>query len=83
MEQGMIDKAIAAGKSERWITQIENGVVTHVQRIEADEFVVRLLDLPRFASNSELVSDSLARDILRAIGKRQKIRCGEGELIYC
>ncbi len=79
----MIDKAIASGKSERWITQIENGIVTKVQRIEADEFMVRLHDLPRFASNSELVSDLLAREILRAIGKRKKIRCGERELLYC
>lgn len=72
MEQGMIDKAIAAGKSERWITQIENGVVTHVQRIEADEFVVRLLDLPMVCANSELINDPLAREMLLAIEKRRR-----------
>lgn len=72
MEQGMIDKAIAAGKSERWITQIENGVVTHVQRIEVDEFVGRLLDLPSIFANQELVSDQEIMAIIEAIRCRFK-----------
>ncbi len=66
--------------SERWITQIDNGVVTLVQRIEADAFVVRAQDLPMLAANEEVVSDVLAREILRAIGKRGRVRCGADEL---
>lgn len=67
------------GMPERWITQIQGGVVTMVQRIEADAFVVRMQELPMFAANEEIVSDSLAKEILLAIGKRKAIRCGSGE----
>ena len=59
---------------ERWITQIENGVVTLVQRIDADAFAVRPTDLPAVAANSEIVSDQLARKILKAISKRKSFR---------
>ena len=75
MEQGIVTSA-----PERWITQIENGVVTLVQRIEADAFVVRIQDLPALAANEELVSDSLARNILRAINKRGVLRSGSDEV---
>ena len=75
MEHGMLK----GGMPERWITRIENGVVTLVQRIEADAFVVRAQDLPMLAANEEIVTDSLARDILRAIAKRQKVRSGSVE----
>jgi hypothetical protein len=75
MEHGMLK----GGMPERWITQIDNGVVTLVQRIEADAFVVRVQDLPAVAANEEIVSDSLARDILRAINKRGSVRCGSVE----
>lgn len=45
---------------ERWITQIVGGVVTLVQRIDADAVVVRLQDLPDLCANVDLVSDELA-----------------------
>lgn len=64
---------------ERWITEIKNGVVTLVQRIDADAFVVRVQDLPMLSANEEIVNDPLAREILRAIGKRNKVRCGSVE----
>lgn len=65
MEQGIVK-----GAPERWITQIQNGVVTLVQRIEADAFVIRMQDLPALAANDELVSDSLASEIMRALNAR-------------
>lgn len=76
MEHGVLK----GGMPERWITQIDNGVVTLVQRIEADAFVVRAQDLPMLAANEEIVSDQLARDILRAIGKRGRVQCGAAEV---
>lgn len=80
MEQGTLGGKVVARVPERWITQIENGVVTLVQRIDADAFVVRAQDLPVIAANEEIVSDPLARDILRAIAKRKKVGCGSVEL---
>lgn len=71
---------VPTGMPERWITQIQNGVVTLVQRIEADAFVVRMQDLPMFAANEEIVSDSLAKEILHAISKRKAIRFGSVSL---
>lgn len=70
MEQGMLNKAVSAGAPERWITQVQNGVVTLVQRIEAGAFVVRAHDLPALAANHEIVSDALAREILRKLSLR-------------
>lgn len=75
MEHGVLK----GGMPERWITQIDNGVVTLVQRIDADAFVVRAQHLPMLAANEEVVSDQLARDILRAIGKRGRLQCGADE----
>ncbi|MBL4798097.1 MAG: hypothetical protein JKY50_11830 [Oleispira sp.] len=71
---------LKGGMPECWITQIENGVVTLVQRIEADAFVVRMQDLPMLAANEEIVSDSLARDILRAIGVRGQVQYGSDKV---
>jgi hypothetical protein len=42
-------------KPERWITQIQNGIVTLVQRIAADAFVIRAHDLPAVCANDALV----------------------------
>lgn len=86
MEHGMLDKVVPAAvpiansQPERWITQIQNGVVTLVQRIEADAFVVRAQDLSMLVANEEIVSDPLAKEILLAIGKRKAIRYGSVEL---
>ena len=68
MKQG-----ISSYPPERWITQIDNGVVTLVQRIEADAFVVCAHDLPSLAANEEIISDSVAYDILQAFLARNKI----------
>lgn len=57
---------------ERWITQIQNGIVTLVQRIAADAFVVRAYDLPAICANEEFVSDEQARAIMRSIRHRLK-----------
>ncbi len=72
--------SIVENGPERWITQIQGGVVTLVQRIDADAFVVRMQDLPMLAANEEIVNDSLAKEILLAIGRRGAIRCGSVEL---
>lgn len=61
---------VVAGTTERWITQIQGGVVTLVQRIEDDALVVCLHDLPKLAASQEIVSDPLASEILRAIALR-------------
>jgi ribonucleotide monophosphatase NagD (HAD superfamily) len=66
MGQGIIK----AGKPERWITQITNGIVTLVHRIDADAFVVRAHDLPSVAANIEIVGDDLASEIMSAIRSR-------------
>ena len=71
---------VPTGVPERWITQIQNGVITLIQRIEADAFVVRMQDLPMFAANEEIVSDSLAKEILHAISRRKAIRFGSVNL---
>lgn len=61
---------VPTGIPERWITQVQNGVVTLVQLIAADAFVVQAHDLPAIAANSEFVSDEQAADIVRAIQSR-------------
>ncbi len=58
---------VPAGVPERWITQIQNGVVTLIQRIDADAFVVKARDLPKLAANAELVDDEHAKLIVEAI----------------
>jgi hypothetical protein len=55
---------------ERWITQIVGGVVTLIQRIDADAVVVRLQDLPDLCANVDLVSDEQATLIVGAIRYR-------------
>jgi hypothetical protein len=60
-------RGVPTGVPERWITQIQNGVVALIQRIEADAFVVQAHDLPKIAANQELVSDEQARAIAEAI----------------
>lgn len=66
-------KQVAVAGPERWITQIENGVVTLVQRIEADAFVVQSHDLPALCANEEIIPDILANDISLAIFGRSKM----------
>lgn len=61
---------VPTGLPERWITQIQNGVVTLIQRIDADAFVVRAVDFPRVAANSELVSGEQAQAIIEAVRSR-------------
>jgi hypothetical protein len=68
MEHGMLK----GGMPERWITSIENGVVTLVQSIEADAFVVRMQDLPLLAANEEIINDPLAREMLLALENRKR-----------
>ena len=58
--------------SERWITQIQNGVVTLVQRITADAFVIRVCDLPDICANEAFLTDEQARGVLNAIRYRLK-----------
>lgn len=58
---------VPTGMPERWITQIQNGVVTLIQRIDADAFVVRARDLPELAANCEYVDDVQAELIVEAI----------------
>ena len=55
---------------ERWITQISGGVVTLIQRIDADAVVVRLQDLPGLCADEVLVSDDLALRIEEVIKGR-------------
>lgn len=56
--------------AERWITQIQGGVVTLIQRIEASAFVVSSNELPAICANAELVSNEQARAIVDAIRYR-------------
>lgn len=71
---------VIESKAEHWITKVQGGVITLVQRIDADAFVVRAQDLPMLAVNEEIVTDPLAREILRAIGRRGRVRCGAVEV---
>ncbi len=57
---------------ERWITQIQNGVVMLVQRIAADAFVIRACDLPEICANEEFLTDEQVRGVLNAIRYRLK-----------
>lgn len=53
--------------SQRWITLIQDGVVTLIQRIEENAFVVCANELPAICANAELVSNEQARAIADAI----------------
>jgi hypothetical protein len=65
-----LNNKVQDAMQERWITQIRNGIVTLVQRIAADAFVVRAQDLPAICSNQELVTDEQAMSVAEAILSR-------------
>lgn len=57
-------------QAQRWITQIDNGKVTLVHRIENDAVVISINELAELCANVELVSDDQARLIAEAIKAR-------------
>ena len=63
-------KNIAASMTERWITEINGGVVTMIQKIEQDSIVVSVGDLPDICANKDFVSDEQVSLILNAIKAR-------------
>ena len=63
-------KNIAASMTERWITEINGGVVTMIQKIEKDSIVVSVRDLPGICANKDFVSDEQVSLILNAIKAR-------------
>jgi hypothetical protein len=65
-----LNNKVQDAMQERWITQIRNGIVTLVQRIAADAFVVRAQDLPTICANQELVTDEQAMSVAEAILSR-------------
>jgi hypothetical protein len=65
-----LNNKVQDAMQERWITQIKNGIVTLVQRIAADAFVVRAQDLPTICANQELVTDEQAMSVAEAILSR-------------
>lgn len=70
MDLLMSIKNIAENKPQRWITEINNGVVQLVQRIESDAVVISITELPSVCANAEIVSDEQARLIVSAIRSR-------------
>lgn len=63
---------VVADTTERWITQIQGGVVTLVQRITGDSFVIRACDLPAICANEEFLTDEQVRAVSEAIRYRLK-----------
>lgn len=61
---------IAVVQSERWITEIKSGVVTMIQKIEKDSFVVSIEDISDICANVDIISDEQALLILEAIKSR-------------
>lgn len=55
---------------QRWITQIDNGKVKLVQRIESDAVVISINKIADLCANSEIVSDEIAQLIMNAIKTR-------------
>jgi hypothetical protein len=70
MDLTMSFKNITLNKPERWITEINGGVVTIIQKIEKDSFVVSIEDISDMCANKDFVSDEQSRLILNAIKSR-------------
>jgi hypothetical protein len=68
MKQSTTD--IVNSTPERWITGINNGVVTLIQRIDADAFVISINEIAGLCENREMLSDEQARAILEAVLSR-------------
>jgi hypothetical protein len=71
IEDDMTGYSMVGGKAERWITQVQGGVITLVQRIPKEAFVIGLSKLPEVVANVELVGNGLAIEVRRALEARQ------------
>lgn len=66
----MSDHNLVVTKQERWITQVNGGVVASSQRISSDAFVISANELPSLISNPAYVSNELVLEIEMAIKYR-------------